>query len=311
MPVSNTLERDPDLACTPARGSPPDRQPAPRRDLLQGPQISVVEYTCSAGPGDKAFTEQHKLHSISYVRRGSFACQCRGRSFELATGALFIGHTGDEYTCSHDHHGGGDECLSFQFAPGLVDEIGAAPEAWRSTAVPPLPALVVLGELGQAAATGRADVGLDEVGVLLARRLVSLASSRPTRSVAAATAVDRRRAVHAALWMAAHAEEPITLEQAAAQAGLSPFHFLRVFGRVFGLTPHQYLIRQRLRQAARLLAEESLPVTDVAFQVGFGDLSNFVRTFGQAAGMSPTQFRGLARGERRQVQHGMAVPMVS
>ncbi|MGH7043408.1 MAG: helix-turn-helix domain-containing protein, partial [Acetobacteraceae bacterium] len=52
------------------------------------------------------------------------------------------------------------------------------------------------------------------------------------------------------------------------------------------------------RQAARLLAEDHLAVTDVAFEAGFADLSNFVRSFGRAAGMSPRRFRACARGDR-------------
>ena len=90
--------------------------------------------------------------------------------------------------------------------------------------------------------------------------------------------------------------EPIDLEDAAAQADISPFHFLRLFSDVLGVTPHQYLVRSRLRHAARLLADDDRPVTDVAYDVGFGDLSNFVRTFHRAAGVSPLRFRrGLAR----------------
>ena len=86
--------------------------------------------------------------------------------------------------------------------------------------------------------------------------------------------------------------EPIELEDAAGEAGLSPFHFLRLFSSVLGVSPHQYLVRSRLRHAARLLADDERPVTDVAYDVGFGDLSNFVRTFHRAAGVSP---RGSAR----------------
>jgi AraC-like DNA-binding protein len=79
---------------------------------------------------------------------------------------------------------------------------------------------------------------------------------------------------------------------------LSAFHFLRVFRRTLGVTPHQYLIRCRLRRAARLLLDDVLPVTTVAFEAGFGDLSNFVRTFGRAAGVSPQRFRQQARAMR-------------
>ena len=53
------------------------------------------------------------------------------------------------------------------------------------------------------------------------------------------------------------------------------------------MTPHQYLVRSRLRHAARLLADDERSITDVAYDVGFGDLSNFVRTFHRAAGVSP------------------------
>ena len=88
------------------------------------------------------------------------------------------------------------------------------------------------------------------------------------------------------------------LERAAAEVGLSTFHFLRLFARVLGVTPHQYLVRSRLRRAARLLADATRPITDVAYDVGFGDLSNFVRTFHRAAGMSPRRFRQRARGGR-------------
>ena len=85
---------------------------------------------------------------------------------------------------------------------------------------------------------------------------------------------------------------------AASEFGFSPFHFLRLFAGVLGVTPHQYLIRSRLRRAARLLADETRPITEVALDVGFGDLSNFVRTFHRAAGVSPRVFRKAAKGNR-------------
>lgn len=280
---------------------------SPRRVLLRGRGLSVVDYRCAAAPGEPAVAEQHTRHVLAYVRRGSFGCCCRGRHFELVAGSMFVGHPGDEYRCTHDHHGGGDECLSFHLEPALADEIGASPVAWRIGALPPLPSLGVLGELAQAAALGRTDIGVDEAGLRLVQRFVELVAGRDTPAPAA-SAADRRRATRAARWIEAHASDPVDLDGAAAQAGLSSFHFLRVFARVFGLTPHQYLIRRRLGHAARLLADDTMPVTELALQVGFGDLSNFVRSFGQAAGMSPSQFRRLARGERHALRDRLAVP---
>ena len=273
--------------------------------LLQRGAISVADYRCSAGPDSKPFVEQHRCHSISYVRKGSFGCTTRGQSFELVAGSILVGHPGDEYVCTHDHVCG-DECLSFFLSPELVDSLGDSADVWRTGCAPPLPELMVLGELAQAAACGRSDVGLDEVGHALANRFVEVVSGRTQKPVQA-MARDRRRAVETALWIDAHSHRPIELEDAADQAGLSPFHFLRLFSSVLGVSPHQYLVRSRLRHAARLLADDKRSITDVAFDVGFGDLSNFVRTFHRAAGVSPLRFRQAARGMRKILQDRLAV----
>jgi AraC-like DNA-binding protein len=273
--------------------------------LLQRPSISVSEFRCSAGPDDAPFVEQHRCHSVSFVRKGSFGCQIRGRSFELVAGSVLVGHPGDEYVCSHDHVCG-DECLSFFLSPELVEAIGDRADIWQIGAAPPLPELMVLGELAQAAADGRSDIGLDEVGHAFASRFVEVVSGR-TRQPVATTARDRRRAVEAALWIEAHSHRQIELADAAGQADISPFHFLRLFSSVLGVTPHQYLLRARLRHAARLLADDSRAITDIAYDVGFGDLSNFVRTFHRAAGVSPRGFRQASRGMRKIFQDRIAL----
>ncbi|MGO1076326.1 helix-turn-helix domain-containing protein [Inquilinus sp. CA228] len=277
----------------------------PADQILHCPSMAVYDYRCSAGPGDRPFTELHAGHSVSYVRRGSFGCRQLGRADELVAGSVLVGHPGDEFTCSHEHHHGGDECLSFELAPALVDAIGNDRAAWRAGAMPPLPGLMVLGELAQATAAGRSDLGLDEVGIAFAARFVALVTGREApRAVPAAR--DRRRAVEAALWIDANADQPVDLDGAARTVGLSPFHFLRIFARSLGVTPHQYLVRARLRRAARLLAEDARPVTDIAYDVGFGDLSNFVRSFHRAAGVSPQRFRKAARGDRKILQEKLA-----
>jgi len=59
--------------------------------------------------------------------------------------------------------------------------------------------------------------------------------------------------------------------------------------------------------AAQLLADESIAITDIAYDVGFGDLSNFVRTFHRAAGVSPLKFRQASRGMRNIFQERLAL----
>jgi len=251
------------------------------------------------------FVEQHGAYSISYVRKGSFGYRIRGASFELVAGSVLVGHPGDEYLCTHDHHVCGDECLSFQLAPELVESLGNKTDVWRTGSLPPVPELMVLGELAQAAAAGTSDIGLDEAGILFAARFINAVSGR-RRKPTGGEARDRRRAVEAALWIDAHSHEVIDLDRVASHAALSPFHFLRLFTKVLGVSPHQYLVRSRLRHAARLLAEDQRLITDVAFDVGFADLSNFVRTFHRAAGVSPSRFQKAARGKRKIFQDRLA-----
>ncbi len=281
----------------------------PITSLLQRREIAAIDYRCALGPRDRPFLERHEGYSLSYVRKGSFGCRSNGAAFELVAGSVLVGYPGDEYMCTHDH-AESDECLSFQLAPALVDSLGGPRALWRRVALPPLAELMVLGELAQAAVAGSGDLGLDELGLLLAARYVACAGLGERRR-SAPTARDRSRAVMAALWIDDHAPEPIDLDGAAAQAGLSPFHFLRLFARVLGVTPHQYLVRARLRRAARLLAEGAEPITDIALDVGFGDLSKFVRSFHRAAGISPRRFRRLAQGERKILQDRLAAPALA
>lgn len=268
------------------------------RPLFQSECLCVADYRCDMGPDDAPFVEQHHCHSLSYVRKGSFGYNSRGRSHELVAGSVMVGHMGDEYICSHAHHDCGDECLSFQLTPAFADEIGLNRDALRVGCVPPLPELMIYGELGQAAGCGESDIGIDEAALLFIARFMDSVSetSKRTKSLPAR---DRRRAVESAMWIDDNSDQPLDLETTAKAAGVSSFHFLRLFSNVLGVTPHQYLVRARLRHAARRLADDTRSITDVAFDVGFGDLSNFVRTFHRAAGVSPRRFREAARGDRK------------
>jgi AraC-like DNA-binding protein len=262
--------------------------------------IAATDYRCRFGPHDAAYPEVHDAYSVSYVRKGSFGYRTRGARHELVPGSVLIGRPGDEFVCTHDHHAGGDECLSFRFAPEVVESLGAHRSVWQMPCLPPVAELMLLGELAQSAANANsegAQPGLDELGLMLATQVAELTGKR-VRPGFRATPSDRRRAVEAAMWLDLHAHEAVDLQRTAAAAGLSPFHFLRVFKRAIGVTPHQYLVRCRLRRAAKALSDRDQPISEIAFECGFTDLSNFVRTFGRAAGASPRDFRAAARQRR-------------
>lgn len=169
---------------------------------------------------------------------------------------------------------------------------------------------MALGELAQAAAEARCDLGVDEAGMMFSARFVDVVSGGAGKTPRMPIhSRDRRRIVEAALWIDEQAQQSISLESLAKEAGLSPYHFLRVFGRVLGVTPHQFLIRSRLRRAVRLLSTDDRPVTAVAYNAGFADLSNFVRTFHRAVGLSPARFRRAACGNRKILQEKLTNPL--
>jgi AraC family transcriptional regulator len=86
-------------------------------------------------------------------------------------------------------------------------------------------------------------------------------------------------------------EAPHDLKSLAEAARLSPYHFLRTFGSLTGVTPHQYLLRARLRRAALRLRTEKTRITDIALDCGFGDASNFNHVFRAEFGVSPRAYR--------------------
>src|SRR5262249_46207601 len=129
---------------------------------------------------------------------------------------------------------------------------------------------------------------MEELAFELAGNAITLAG-RARR--AAAPSPHEGRMSEVLRYMAAHSAEPHTIAALARLAKLSPYHFLRSFKGVTGVTPHQWLLRARLRTAAEKLAMTRAPVTDIALDVGFEDLSNFTRTFRAEFGTSPRQYR--------------------
>jgi AraC-like DNA-binding protein len=89
----------------------------------------------------------------------------------------------------------------------------------------------------------------------------------------------------------AHIEQSINLNQLAAVASLSPFHFHREFKRSTGLTPGKYIFETRIKRARTLLCESDLPLAQVAIQVGFADQSHFTAAFRKATSMTPRNYR--------------------
>lgn len=90
-------------------------------------------------------------------------------------------------------------------------------------------------------------------------------------------------------------EETPSIAEVARSAGISPYHFIRQFESVFGLTPHQFRIRSRLERAKFLLAKGHHSVTEVCMEVGFSSLGSFSDLFARRVGIAPSAYQRRAR----------------
>jgi AraC family transcriptional regulator len=146
-------------------------------------------------------------------------------------------------------------------------------------------------ELSEEAAGQELVVGalVEQTLVHLLRRYANVRRSDQLE-LSRAGLVDRRirRAVEL---MHACLERDLPLEEIASAAHLSPFHFARLFKKLTGATPHNYLAALRAARAQTLLSETDLSVTEIGARVGYGSSSHFAKAFRQATGISPRDFR--------------------
>lgn len=267
------------------------------RVLAAGEGWKVEDVICTHGPRDRRFEEQHWNYTIAMVVAGSF--QYRGRDgHELMTpGSFVLGSTGQSFECGHEH-GTGDRCIAFSFTPEYFEELaaetGAGKAGFRALRVPPMRAFSPLVARACAGLLEQADVPWEELSLQLAGQTLELVKNGDLSLSSGGTQPSSEARVTRALRMIErhiHDGIDVRIETLAIEAGLSPYHFLRTFERVTGTTPHQYILRMRLREAGMRLAAEPEKILDIALDCGFGDVSNFNRAFKSEFGVSPKVYR--------------------
>lgn len=258
-------------------------------------RVAVVDVACRLGPDDRPYPELHEGWAIALVRRGTFEYRAHdARRVELRPGWLLLGRDGSEFECHHPTCSG-DDCMSVHIAGDLVEDVRRAHRLesralFPSSVLPPVTR--ISGELARADRVLQAGSSLDADA--LALRLVEavlVASGGEPTSTRAPSRSDRDHVAAALDAIEADPDEPWALADLAELVGASPFHFARMFRAITGTTPHRYVISARLRRAATLLLDTRRRISDIALEVGFGDLSNFVHTFRREMGMTPRDFR--------------------
>ncbi len=268
--------------------------------LAAGEGWRVDDMVCTRGPQDRPFEERHSGVSIAVVVAGTFQYRSGlGREL-LVPGALMLGNDAQCFECGHEH-GQGDRCVAFRFSNAYFERIaadvgGKAPDrAFATGRLPPTPRLSALTARTAAGLLGAAPAW-DELGVEVAVQAVALGNRRGTTNPQA-PAHALPRVTESIRRIERDPAARLALQELAREANLSPFHYLRSFERITGVTPHQYILRVRLREAAVRLTTERTKVAEIGFSAGFSDLSNFNHAFRAEFGMSPRRYRtaGLTR----------------
>lgn len=227
--------------------------------------------------------------SINFVERGSFHLRLGGELILLSPEKLLLARRNLPLRFRHAEGAPTDVCTSVRFhEETLTEEL----EDRKETVVPLTNRLTYLRwRLHRFTEEGRDPIEVEGVaGDLVA----ALATTDPTprrrlregRLVRYARLVDRAREL-----MSSRHSERISLRLLARDAGLSPFHFARIFRELEGTPPHRYLSGVRLRCAARLL-RDGASVTEACFASGFENLSHFIRMFSRRFGSTPSRFTG-------------------
>jgi AraC-like DNA-binding protein len=261
------------------------------RLLARGEGWTVAHVVCTAGPRDRPFEEQHSQFSIAIVTAGTFHYRSAKGHALMTPGSILLGNAGQHFECGHEH-GVGDRCLAFRFSREYFERIasdaGGAP-GFRVPRLPPLRATSAAIARACAGLAG-ADLAWEEISVSLTARAVQISNGmEPVPMCAPPSAVARVTAVVRRIERDFAAE--LNLAELAREARLSPYHFLRTFQSLTGVTPHQFILRRRLREAALGLASGRENILNIALDCGFGDVSNFNHAFRAEFGVSPRDFR--------------------
>ena len=191
----------------------------------------------------------------------------------------------------------GDRCISFsytsEFFERVVEAAGATRLNFKMLRIPPIRALSPLVTQVSAALAGVESSTYEELSVRVAAQAIQVENGLAWRRTSA-TPSALARVTRVVRMIENHSGDTHDLSSLARMAKLSPYHFLRAFEHLTGATPHQFLLRLRLRRAALRLRTEQARIIDIALDCGSGDVSNFNRAFRAEFGVSPRIYRSTA-----------------
>jgi AraC-like DNA-binding protein len=251
-------------------------------------------------PPDEVFARPE----VIFTTHGTWGFRSLDTDVVVDPGLVVLGRPGQHFRCRHHQRVPTDRTIGLEFNESAVRELlGRHAPALGPNDGLDFPRTVITGHAPRIRPLQRAlyseqarrepgyEFKIDLIAMELLVEIWRLCGTTLQTPGRLQRRRDRDRVEAARAYMAARHTDGLTLAAVARVAGLSPYHFSRVFRTHLGMGPHQYLVRLRIDHAARLLRTTSLPVTRICYDVGFHSLSHFITVFRRVTGMTPLEYR--------------------
>jgi len=270
--------------------------------LYESDFYRIMDFRCRCTDCRTSKPEYNATFCISFVRKGNFLFNVFRQSLDSYTGCVLVTKPNYERTVTHTHDVP-DECTIFEFKSdffaALLEHYGAIPffqdNDWHSTLIKTsaetefLHFHIVKLVLTRSGSKLQIDNSVIEV---IEKVLTNITDYKPDHKIN--TRLKKNHLItleRAKEYMANHFTEDISLLQIATHCYVSPFHFSRLFKTFTTVSPHQYLLTLRLKNAELLLRNTSQPMADIAFTSGFNSVEHFTAAFKQKYNCPPATYR--------------------
>lgn len=253
--------------------------------LWQSPELSLHRFDHPVEHEDQPYEEVADAYRASFVEAGTFDLEMGEGRWRVVPGDVMLSHPDMRFRAGFQGTGFNDTCLTLTYLAAGDDGFDGT-GSWAKATTPVRPASHHLRYLRR---------GLERAVALTSPMFIEYCATaifRPHDGAAPAVS-DRRFG-----WYAERVDfarerierdfaEEMTVSELARAAGMSLFHFTRVFAALVGLPPHRYLLKTRLA-AARAMLADGRSVTETCYACGFGNLSHFSRSFTRRFGATPS-----------------------
>ena len=270
--------------------------------LYESDFYRIMDFRCRCTDCRTSKPEYNATFCISFVRKGNFLFNVFRRSLDSYTGCVLVTKPNYERTVTHTHDVP-DECTIFEFKndffAALLEHYGAIPffqdNDWHSTLIKTSAELeflhfhIIKLVLTRAGSKLQIDNAVIEV---IEKVLSNITDYKPDLKINPRLKKNHLITLERAKeYIADHFTEDISLLQIATHCYVSPFHFSRLFKTFTSVSPHQYLLTLRLKNAELLLRNTAQPMADIAFTSGFNSVEHFTAAFKQKYNCPPATYR--------------------